>query len=123
MGGFGVFEGGKTSWTLGYNRSVYHELFALGGYTHFDDDFYDMDQVWLGLALGDPLFVGAKYIYTSLEDYNGHGISAFAGILIPAGEHFALGAMSGFDATNLDDFPLDSGYWWASFVLQLNIEK
>lgn len=120
VAGGGFFFEGKAAWTVGYHLRVREELFALGGYSQFDDDAFDMDQWWIGLRAGDPAFIGVKYIYTSLRDDDASGVSVFAGVLKPTSQHIAIGAMAGYDITGHDFLDKDE-FWWVTVVLQLTL--
>jgi hypothetical protein len=127
--GGGTFEDGKGAWSIGYHGRMAGEVFLVGGYTKFDDDVHDMEQVWGGFRLGDPAFIGVKYIYSwqpelpveFVETQNdGHGVSIFGGFLMPTSRHVAVGAMGGYDWTGLDD-PYREMFWWLSAMLQVTL--
>jgi hypothetical protein len=119
VAGGGFFQDGKAVWTAGYHLRTWAELFALAGYTAFDDDVVDMDQWWVGLRVGDPAFIGVKYIYTSQRDEHTNGVSGFVGILKPTSQHVAVGATLGLDDT-AGLFPHEQ-FWWLTFLLQLTL--
>jgi hypothetical protein len=99
-------------------------MFALGGYNHFDRDAIDMDQLWIGTRIGDPAFVGVKYIYTTQVEQSAHGISYFAGVLTPTSERIGIGIMVGYDDTGLDRPSVlapKGDYFWTAFMLQLTL--
>ena len=129
--GGGFFEEGKGAWSLSYHGSVYKELFAMAGYTEFDDDAIDMSQWWAGVRLGDPIYFGVKYIYTEQElptnelFYNqkeeSSGVSFFGGFLVPTSEHVGIGAMAGMDLSGLSFPEGRDDLWWAQLLLQLTL--
>jgi hypothetical protein len=128
--GGGFFEQGKGVWTLGYSASVFKELFVMGGYSAFDDDAIDMNQVWMGVRLGDPVFFGVKYIYTDQDlpdtyfaeyEEETSGVSFFGGFLTPTSRHIGVGAMGGLDLTGLEFPEGRDDLWWAQLVLQVTL--
>jgi hypothetical protein len=120
VGSVGGFENGGTTWSAAFHQRVDRELFAMAGFTRFDRDALDMDQWWIGMRLGDPVFIGAKYNYSTQEGVSASGIGGLFGFMVAAAPHVGVGATLGYDTTGLDS-PRTDNLWWMTFQLQVTL--
>jgi hypothetical protein len=120
VGSVGGFENGGTTWSAAFHQRVDRELFAMAGFTRFDRDALDMDQWWIGIRLGEPVFIGAKYNYSTQRDESASGIGGLFGFMVAAAPHVGVGATLGYDSTGLDS-PRTDNLWWMTFQLQITL--